>query len=525
MGGALLQLSSLGSADAFLNQDPDVTYWKSNYRRATPHATEAIEMQATGAVDFGGKAAVSISRTGDLLHKVWLEITLPDLRDYYTSPVVASALQPRITRAYKASSSTVHVRIEAPVSGTYPVVAIRNEVGEVLAIGEFVSGVADISFEYTESTNLVLTAIAVVTNDVEGFLAADMGSVALFLEGAEQSASPVRQAIYLRYTNAVGLALMESIEWEIGGSRVDRIPDAEFLDLYSELTVSESKRSGFNEMVGRKDAWTLEEADYAERTYYVEAPFSFSKDTTGSVPLVALTYHETRVNLTFKNVLDLVRSDIPISSLVSADGLPPSFVDGRVYADVVFLDTFERRRFAQIPHEQLIEQVQYIGDTVITPAQVGQIRKVQLDGFSHPVKELFFVYQPFGKYQRDAVNGNDFFVYNTATNGDPIADVRLVLNGQERFTPRPMQYFYQVQPYQHHTRLPTKKVCVYSFAIYPEDSKAPSGSCNFGRLDNAGLYFRVTDSLDNTGGRLKVYALSWNVLRIAEGMAQVAFAS
>lgn len=522
--GALLQLASLGSADAFLTANPDVTFWKGTYKRATPHATEAVEMQASGVLDFGSKASVAVARTGDLLHKVYLEVTLPDLRDFYTAPINASATQPKILRAYRVTASTAAVRIQAPSTGEYNAYVVTGTTSGVSTFAKSdVAGFTDVTLTSTGPEEV--TVVAVQAPDVPAFLDLDDAGVTTFLTTATKSSvSPARQILNLKWTNAIGHALVDSVEWEIGGNRIDRIPNAEYLDIWNELTVSESHREGFNAMIGKSDTWTLGSGAY-QGTYYVPIPFTFTKNTAGAVPLVALTFHETRLNFIFKGYLDLIKCDAPVSQLVSSTGQPVSLVDCRVYCDVVFLDTFERRRFSQVPHEMLIEQIQYLGDTLLKSTDIGTVRKIPLDGFNHPVKEIFFVYQPYGKYQRDAVDGNDHFVYDTATGADPIADVRLVLNGQERFTARPMQYFYQVQPYQHHTRVPAKKICVYSFAINPENSMSPQGSCNFGRLDHAALHIRVTDGLDPQGGRIKVYGLAWNVLRVAEGMAQVAFAN
>jgi hypothetical protein len=154
------------------------------------------------------------------------------------------------------------------------------------------------------------------------------------------------------------------------------------------------------------------------------------------------------------------------------------------------------------------------------------IKKIPLDGLNHPIKELIFVYQGWQRYQRDAVNGNDIFNYQLASDAtaDAFDNVRLTLNGTERMPPRPGQYFRQVQPYQHHTRIPTKHVLCYNFGLEPE-SKNPTGACNFSRLEQASLNVTLSPNIDVNGGKIKVYALGYNLLRYAQGLAGLAFSS
>jgi len=66
-----------------------------------------------------------------------------------------------------------------------------------------------------------------------------------------------------------------------------------------------------------------------------------------------------------------------------------SLVAASLYVDYVFLDTDERRRFAQNPHEYLISQLQFTGDESVGSSS----NKIKLN-FNHPVKELIWVVQP-----------------------------------------------------------------------------------------------------------------------------------
>ena len=100
-----------------------------------------------------------------------------------------------------------------------------------------------------------------------------------------------------------------------------------------------------------------------------------------------------------------------------------------------------------------------------------------------------------------------------------------MLNGHDRFTERPESYFRLVQPYQCHTRVPAKNMYMYSFALRPEEHQ-PSGTCNFSRIDNATLHLSFADGATKIAdSKVKVYAHSYNVLRIMSGMGGLAFSN
>jgi hypothetical protein len=109
---------------------------------------------------------------------------------------------------------------------------------------------------------------------------------------------------------------------------------------------------------------------------------------------------------------------------------------------------------------------------------------------------------------------------------NPVVTAKLQLNGQDRFSEREGSYFDVVQPFQHHTRAPDTGINVYSFALRPEEHQ-PSGSCNFSRIDNAVLQLVLSSpTVSGTAtAKVRVYARSYNVLRVMAGMAGTAYAN
>jgi hypothetical protein len=282
-----------------------------------------------------------------------------------------------------------------------------------------------------------------------------------------------------------GHTLLKSVEVEIGGQRIDK-QYSEWLDIWNELSQTAGHWEGYKTMTSiAKDA--------TETTLYVPLQFWFCRNPGLALPLIALQYHEVKINVEFGTLSD--------ATLDSAS----------LWVDYIYLDTDERRRFAQVSHEYLIEQLQFTGDE-------QPDNKIKLN-FNHPVKELIWV-----EYTAAGVKQT---TYSTA---------KLQLNGHERFAERPASYFQLVQPYQHHERVPTTSsqstdvnspghVNVYSFALKPEEHQ-PSGTCNMSRIDNATLNLSgLNANAATVTDTIKVFAVNYNVLRVMSGMGGLAYSN
>ncbi len=239
--------------------------------------------------------------------------------------------------------------------------------------------------------------------------------------------------------------------------------------------------------------------------------------------LIALQYHEVKIELEFRPKAECYVSTAGSlnSCGVSVNGTldafcVPSLEYATLFIDYIYLDTDERRRFAQTSHEYLIEQLQFTGDESTVNTNV----KVKLN-LNHPVKELIWVARLIdAEAECQWANFTTGVVGSEAYAGaNPLVDAKLQLNGHDRFSTRGARYFNLVQPYQHHTRNPDTGINVYSFALRPEEHQ-PSGTCNFSRIDNATLQLVLSNATvagTNTA-KVRVYATNYNVLRVMSGI-------
>jgi len=437
-----MQLVAYGAQDIYLTGNPQITFFKVVYRRHTNFSMESIQQTFNGTVGYNNSVTATISRNGDLVHKMYIE----------WNP------------------------------------------SEVLAGGT------------------------------------------VGVQGAN-----------------VGHSLLKEIELEIGGQRIDK-HFGHWLTVWNDLTEPNPtgsigcvhtagdgsepaggstpyQRMSYNHL-GVDHAATALDGDCDVSHATIPLQFWFCRNPGLALPLIALQYHEVKVRITLCGASDYVQT----SSVTS------TFTNFKLYADYIYLDTDERRRFAQVSHEYLIEQLQF--------QEVSSATATSTDlNFNHPVKELIFT----GKPQVGTLTDTNGVAGGPAA-PSALADgnYKLQLNGHDRFSERNTLYFTRTQVHQHHTGFggvaQHDSVGVYSFALKPEEHQ-PSGTCNFSRIDNAKLSHpaqavqnstntatqaatAVVPTLGATRGALKegqgglnIYAVNYNVLRIMSGMGGLAYSN
>ena len=328
-------------------------------------------------------------------------------------------------------------------------------------------------------------------------------------------------ATWQGYVNSIGNALIKSVEVEIGGQTIDK-HYSEWLEIYSELNYDDAHYRSFKRMVGKYASdVSLETNALAERTYYVPLQFWFCRNPGLALPLIALQYHEVKMNFEFRPLAELTRSDVAISGLPQdSTGSVASIKSASLWVDYIYLDTDERRRFAQVSHEYLIEQVQFNEPEGIKTRSTNLNARLQ---FNHPVKEIVWVISRNTTKEVNTLTGNDAFNFSSSVGGDSFATAKFLFNGHDRFDERESFYFREVQSFATHSRSPNKHIYLYSFGLKPEEHQ-PSGTCNFSRLDNSNLNLTF-DSNNTEESEIKVYGVNYNVLRVMSGMAGLAYSN
>jgi hypothetical protein len=310
---------------------------------------------------------------------------------------------------------------------------------------------------------------------------------------------------YCNWINNTGHAFIDNCEIEIGGQLIDK-QYGMWLDIWNELTDrDDTEWQGLNKhertlaYIDKNAALDSEPTATTKRQgadqvlqLYIPLKFWFCRNPGLALPMIALQYHEVKFKLTTRGMAGLI-AHVGSSGLTAA---APTTCD--LWVDYIYLDTDEKRRFAQVSHEYLIEQVQRnTGDSAVNNTL----------NFDHPVKEIIWVCQhsDVGAEKTNAnintandvrdniqknssFKPNDYFNYSAgATNtseylyNNPgkewFTTGQLQLNGEDRFALRNATYFRTCQPAQSGHLVPGKRIYCYSFALRPEEHQ-PSGTCN-----------------------------------------------
>jgi len=540
-----------GPQDSSLTASPQITFFKGATKRYSNFAIESLEQSLVGT-SFGRTVSTVINRNGDLIHKAYLDVTLPHLN--------------------------------------------------------------------------------------EGIKASEF------------------------WADYLGHRILNFVEIQIGGVPIDR-HYGHWLHVWYELTCQNKK--GYDIVIGKT---ITDETSHI----YIPLQFWFTRTPGAALPIVALQFHETKFVFDIAPLEDCVSQSFKdahpdIRNLKSCLKNPDPEI--RFFIDYIFVEADERRRFAQNPHEYLIEQVQFISET----RNLISNNKIPIN-LNHPVKALYWTigeqnssgsvkdklvfgmrnqqeeacgkcsgclngnsendelllscvgelnsmnsdasnfindftedvktYANLNKlYQRlvevakkagkddipvhkelnnmfgglfaftsskgcviptrtptieDAANAllalmsqDTAWLFNDTKKAgqfnpsnclmphlqynytEVLKSATLLLNNNPRFAERHGSYFNQLQPLMHHTNVPARGIYMYSFCINPEDVQ-PNGSCNFSRIDTATLkldmetHTTINQRLGiNTKGKLEntmksftvnIYGLSVNVFRVVGGM-------
>ena len=356
---------------------------------------------------------------------------------------------------------------------------------------------------YRRHTNFSMEAIQQTWNGTESALGSARCTATISRNGDLVS------RLYLEITGTVtddeknfNAQSITDVELEIGGQKIDK-QTGQWMNVWSHLTepnpsghvgeVEDGKGTLFQNLTGMGGA--IVNGDAASNKTFVPLMFWFCRNPGLALPLIALQYHEVKV---------ILNSDF-------SAGYKTTAPTNKLWADYIYLDTDERRRFAQVSHEYLIEQVQ---EQTVTAASSSDLN------FNHPVKELIFCVGSSAASEAGAL----------AAIGSSEATYQLKLNGHDRFAARDWRYFSRTQVWQHHTGPGgllaadesdgafSDGIGVYSFALKPEEHQ-PSGTCNFSRIDNAQFVQTTNATATN------VYAVNYNVLRIMSGMGGLAYSN
>ena len=498
MGGGLIQLVAYGAQDIYLTGQPQITFWKSVYKRHTNFAMESILLLPDDSPTLDTRIVVPITRNADLIKRIWVQIN-PQL----IYPINISEVN--LTCICNDFCHAIFRQFELEIGGQ----VIDRIYGTWLSIWR----------DLTE-------------DNVYG------GYGCTKINGSRDLAQCTSGYNRMAYTNA-GINVSSGTEY---------------------LSFSNSNTE-----------------------CYVPLPFWFGKNPGLAIPLVALQYHEVKLNINLSNFSNFATSLALTNNANETFNIPQSI---KFYGDYIYLDTVERKQYVVNTHEYLIEQLQKkisqnqnniklsfsnaIKEIIITgqpnnPYQLKDYSAENVSSTTAPVNYVVpsvnfgLVYAPYLYSQGEPVNlnleyfnkpyiyssrgigtqrpivvNNTKYMYNFGDYNGELNDnisktnvrLKLVINGKDQFTARNLKYFTRKTIWESHTGIGSGNwgnIAVIPFALNPEEYQ-PSGAVNFSVLTDVRLIFDNFDlSTNEQLNPLDIYAINYNVLRIASGMGGVAF--
>jgi len=533
-----MQLVAYGAQDVYLTGNPQITFFKVVYRRHTNFSTELIKQTFDGQAGPGKTIDLTIARNGDLVNKIYMEVVnnptsdsttiLPHNLGHAMIDFVELEIGGQVIDKIYGHWMEVWARLTQP-----------NESKNVGVISENLSGFSTHNPDESIHTKHDATVVNSLKSGVTG------------LKAAQNQVSDAVDEFAKTHLN-------DFLEGVTGAPPM--FGGFETVTKFQQMTCAGGmcNHSGFNgdKFQGRSSSGTS-----IPHYFSVPIPFWFCKNAGLALPLIALQYHEVKLKLKFKTANTGCPNFDTMGTTLS------------MWADYIYLDTSERRRFAQGSHEYLIEQLQRF-DQSVTTTEFGSVKidnfkdakgSAILDlNFNHPIKELIFTsdFDTKNSLQHCGYLPSIFSQHNTT--------VSLKLNGHDRFSSnRHINYFTRNQIWEHHTGpgnlydgaeglhighaqsgsstavkgsiivkdtsgsgtyrplgqdFRSDQIGVYSFALKPEEHQ-PSGTCNFSRIDSARLHLNNLVSFGQQTLDVVVYAVNYNVLRIMSGMGGLAYSN
>ena len=608
MPGGLINIATYGSQDLFLTGTPEITYFKLVYRRHTNFGMESIRLHFDDSVNFNKFSILTIPKAGDLIHKTYLEVILPEV--YFNRTINQTKLTElnnlyyNYLYNYEIIRRFTQLNIEAYINALeiYKLDNIVNDYPSRLMIDAIINTFHNnISSGYSMSQSMSISMSCPCSCEIECLIEVfkkiledtvisptspitckyilckfyynsisllwiaenahiypamedDKELLKLTLDHAlKQSTLLIEYYQWLildiqrqiqdektpnlkgAWVKRIGHSLIEYVNVYMGGDVIDK-QYGEWIDIWYELTANREMENSYMKMIGNiPELTTFDRTNKPQTVLYIPLIFWFNRHNGQALPLIAMQYHDIQIGIKIRKFSKLfyvenTGTNLNLDVLYEDTGFQ---LNVNLLIDFIYLDTIERRKFAQSGHEYLIDVIQ-----IKTDINDSTEYKTTLE-FTNPSKEIIWIAQrkslltnPYGISECQWTN---YGVYLDGTE-NPCYESQIFINGAKLLDKQGYGYFNNLVPYYSHTSTPIDGINCYSFALMPEEYQ-PSGSCNMSKLTIAQLFLYINESmlfeLDKTIPKkntlvpethiIKIFSISQNILRIIGGMASLAF--
>lgn len=377
-------------------------------------------------------------------------------------------------------------------------------------------------------------------------------SVKITLNPLEQTTS--REHVYCE---SIAQAMIEYADLNIGGKLIQRVP-SDMLAVHSELYVTQSKQRSLKKLIGKpfeifsvyndysnviRESTRTQSTATTPTSYRVDIPFYFHEHPELAIPIYAITKQEVEIVIKFRKAETCIY-EISVPSLDVAEsyylGINPTGLirEAKLAIELIALDKKEKLPTTDYVITQFQQNVFNVKASEFVRDEESRCNVCKvMTNFKYPVKELFFIVQD--KLGNDPNIVNDFvtpFQYSsnvlyddeldkTFTNAEQVKYITIDLDNEATLNKVTGDFIHlrAIQPGKHHSRTPIyRRFYMYNFGLEPE-RWYPTGQVNFSLINNQRITFGLFNYPSNADKQLRVYAHSYNILRVENGTAHLLF--
>lgn len=511
--------------DVILYHKPEVTFFKSNYKRHIPFKTIFAYEDFDGQLNFGEKISCLIkSRVYNLIHRMYLVIDLPEIN--LTRNIDNTIVQNAFIELKTAETNYRNIYAYAKIIMDACILVDTNininNPNPTIILNELTSYFfIKIDIDTFNALKLLFPADFIAFTDILGIITGIVNdnslnninkidkikiknnSLIFYLQKQYKNYYNIflsKQVIYQDVINKnynfawvkyIGHKIFEYIDIDIDGVIIDTHYN-DYYDMMYNLSDKMEQVDTYNRMIGNiNDLYDYNRFTKDAYKLYIPLKFWFNKFPNLSIPIVAMRNSNIKINVKMNDLKNCIITDAPEYDI--------NIVNIRLLVEFIYVNDAMQNTIAEHSNDYIIEQTfRDIYKGKYDPSLLQSITMV------HPCKEMIWYIQ-----------GDDIeSEINLESN-------ELLLENYTRFKYDGF-YFRYVIPYEYHRNIPAKNIYNYSFALEPENYMS-TGSQNFTRIKNPGLLHKISEKIKNTDITIIIYGKNINILKIEYGTAKVSY--
>ena len=486
MVSGAIQLAAYSEQDVYLTSKPEITFFNAKYSRYTNFSTESIPQYFNLTPNFGQRVTSILSKNGHMIGSIFLNVVLPAIPSTFNGVPVYVAWSRKIGLALiNTAEFEIGGRIIDRQYGDW--MNIWFELTRYRDVYKMIGDVPEI-YEFTAGKPSYSINVPLLFSFCRNFL--PLPIVGMYHSDIK---------VHIQFNTLTDCLL--------------------YGPTYSVQVDKNIVNYNFGEYISQTQANSTIYMKYMSFDPITQN-LNYLKINNGTSLVTTSGLNSSLTGINTKYSTNIVGTETAYISKSSTLSFLQNLTIGSacLYVDYYYLGDDEALKFSRVNTEILFEYLQSDTERILYNAA----NSINL-GFIHPTKELFFRAQP----QYLTLGGlKDFFNYTDGvlpTSKSLILQGGLLLNGKDRISMRPINYFELLEVLRNHNRSPSPGVMVFSFAFAPEKYQ-PSGACNFSRIDDITLQLVLSRNVSyENPALLRVYGMSYNVLKIENGRTRVVF--